>query len=607
MARKSSGGNFILYFKLFTLLVIWPGLLIGSIIKQFKGVASKKEVVGYLFGIWLITAILPFAGVQGFAMLSIYLFVCLLTTLVTYRLDEEAAVYVDELRFEKKQQRLEKRLNKKNANSTNLAGDEEEVTAKYSWSQIVERIEILMVGSGFYKAEDEERLPGYYLADFYEVTGLNPNGDFQITMKTPPGKRAGDMDKFEELLASGMDYHSAVRYSEPGDTAGIAKFTVYAEEPETNLRDFTSKEEGVGNFSARNYININDKVSLTSIPIGVFEDKSMPGLLTVDAFQNHYLIGGTTGGGKSVTGAIIACQVAKTNAIMYGIDLKQTELEIMSDRFAAIAQSHEEALIMLQGLVKEMTRRNTYLKSIGATKLDINDPKNPPVVILIDEFAELMAPESPSKEDKDRIAEIDKLVRSISQLSRSVSFSLIIMTQSPKADIINTQLRNNLMNRIGLFTSTTSQLQTIIGEAALDVDVIKKVEQAGWFVGGRYDAPVKFKSLFLTDKERSEIIRKYKGNRDVIHSKAMDEYKIASWHNFVHRLVDLTDDGIGKMERINDTVKLAHELNMEDGKIIYDYMTTSDSFMKIMAEHYGGYSHLDAFVEAYDKRNILVK
>lgn len=562
-----------------------------------RRITTKGETIVIILGLWLITLVIAhFTNLPVVGIVAGYFFWAAVVGLFTVRPDGEFKEIARQVKAERKIARLEKR--KGSSTGSN------ETVGKYEVIKLLERIEGVMVGSGFYKAEDQEKNPGYFIEDFYKVSGLQDNGDCIVTLILPPGKRSVDMDKFVELLPAGLDYHSAERFSENGDTAGIARFRVYANEPEATTFDFTKKVEGEGMFSAAKYIDPDAPVDLRNFPIGVMEDKN-GGLLRVNAFQNHFLIGGTSGGGKSVTGAMFACQIAKTRAIIYGIDLKQTELEIMSDRFAAIAQSHEEALVMLRGLVLEMKRRNTYLKSIGATKLDINDPNNPPIVILIDEFAELMAPEDSSKETKEMVAEIDKLVRSISQLSRSVSFTLIIMTQSPKADIINTQLRNNLMNRIGLFTSTTSQLQTIIGEAALSVETIKQAEQAGWFVGGDYHEPVKFKTLFLTDEERKRIIRKYKGNRAVIQSRSMDEFVNVSWKNFVHNLVTMTDDGIGKMERIKDTAKLANELSADDAEIIYDYMVNSESFQKIMAGYYGGYDKLDNFVEAYEKRYLV--
>lgn len=175
-----------------------------------------------------------------------------------------------------------------------------------------------------------------------------------------------------------------------------------------------------------------------------------------DSNNPHLLVAGQTGSGKSV---LLASML--TSMMVYYtpqelefllVDPKVVELTVFEESpFTKLTTTEaDEVQSMLKEVVDEMHRRYKLFKAekvqnIAAynKKVSIED-KLKRIVVVIDEYGVLM------ESGKEFVKEFETYLKKLSQLARAAGIHLIICTQSPKADIITTTIRNNLPARIGL-------------------------------------------------------------------------------------------------------------------------------------------------------------
>ena len=220
-----------------------------------------------------------------------------------------------------------------------------------------------------------------------------------------------------------------------------------------------------------------------SVPIGVDIDGNVVNF-DFDTDSPHLLIGGTTGSGKSVAletiigGLLLRYDSTKLNIII--VDPKQTELidfeiaKAVSDNClnSEIGFDAEDAIEILKKGAEEMDRRNALFKSksrelkktgtIGRSLKNISDfnksvPSEclPRVLIVLDEYADLVSDSENKKELQDY------LVR-IAQKGRSTGIHLIVATQKPVVEVIDTVVKSNLPGKLALRVSNSSDSSVIM-------------------------------------------------------------------------------------------------------------------------------------------------
>ena len=187
----------------------------------------------------------------------------------------------------------------------------------------------------------------------------------------------------------------------------------------------------------------------------------------------HLIVAGATGTGKSV------CLNSMLVSLLYRyspedlrliiVDPKMVEFELYKGLphllFNDILANDGRALAMLEWATIEMDRRYMLFKDKGARKLvEYNaridptvDKKLPYLIILIDEFAELMM----TSDDKKKV---ENYVGRLAQKARAAGISLIFATQRPSADIIEGSIKTNFTSRICFKTSSGPDSSVILGE-----------------------------------------------------------------------------------------------------------------------------------------------
>ncbi len=222
--------------------------------------------------------------------------------------------------------------------------------------------------------------------------------------------------------------------------------------------------------------------SLLSLALG--KDIHGEAVVTDLARMPHLLVAGATGAGKSVgLNSMIVSLLYKalpTQLRMLMIDPKMVELKVYEDiphLLHPIITDPKLASTALIWAVNEMESRYRTLSECGVRNIDqynalIKDAEGyrralklspeaplPPadpmqyIVIIIDEFADLMMVASKDVEDS---------VTRLAQKARAVGVHLIIATQRPSVDVITGVIKANLPSRISFQVASKIDSRTIL-------------------------------------------------------------------------------------------------------------------------------------------------
>ncbi len=183
----------------------------------------------------------------------------------------------------------------------------------------------------------------------------------------------------------------------------------------------------------------------------------------------HLLVAGTTGSGKSVCINSIIMSIlyhAKPEEVkLLLIDPKKVEFKIYRDiphLCCRIISDPKKAAGALNSAVNEMEKRFSLIEEVGvrniagyneATKNDPDKPFMPRMVIIIDEFADLMMTA------KD---EVETAVVRIAQKARAAGIHLIVGTQRPSVDVITGLIKANIPSRIAFTVMSGVDSRTIL-------------------------------------------------------------------------------------------------------------------------------------------------
>lgn len=222
--------------------------------------------------------------------------------------------------------------------------------------------------------------------------------------------------------------------------------------------------------------------SLLSLALG--KDIHGEAVVTDLAKMPHLLVAGATGAGKSVgLNSMIVSLLYKAlpkQLRMLMIDPKMVELKIYEDiphLLHPIITDPKLASVALIWAVNEMENRYRSLAECGVRNIDqynalLKDPEAlrrakkmspdeplpetdqlPYIVVIIDEFADLMMVASKDVEDS---------VTRLAQKARAVGIHLIIATQRPSVDVITGVIKANLPSRISYQVASRIDSRTIL-------------------------------------------------------------------------------------------------------------------------------------------------
>ncbi|MFC0866320.1 FtsK/SpoIIIE domain-containing protein [Sphaerimonospora cavernae] len=165
----------------------------------------------------------------------------------------------------------------------------------------------------------------------------------------------------------------------------------------------------------------------------------------------HWLITGATQSGKSTLLNALICGLAPQPVALIGFDLKGgVELTPYSERMTELATERADCVHVLNDLVAEIKRRMALCKQHRVRNIwKLPEQLRPvPVVVLVDEVAELFL--MADKSEKDEIAATAVQLIRLAQLGRAFGLYLLVCGQRVGSDLGSgvTALRAQLSGRI---------------------------------------------------------------------------------------------------------------------------------------------------------------
>ena len=203
------------------------------------------------------------------------------------------------------------------------------------------------------------------------------------------------------------------------------------------------------------------------IPIGVGLNgpiwKPLPRLV-------HILVGGETGSGKStwLNAMLLSLLTAhEPDTLRLAIiDPKMVEFTWVRDAphlLLPVATDLESAEVVTAWLMEEMNHRkelftSLYVRTIEGYNEQADEPL-PRIVAVVDEFTDLALQCGADIKKQGFYKDITRLVSG----SRSLGITLVLATQMPKAQVINTLIRENCSTRIAFRVRTKEHSKMILG------------------------------------------------------------------------------------------------------------------------------------------------
>ena len=250
----------------------------------------------------------------------------------------------------------------------------------------------------------------------------------------------------------------------------------------------------------------------------------------------HLLIAGATGAGKSVCintlviSLLYKADPSEVKLVM--IDPKQVELGVYNGiphLLIPVVKDAHKATAALSWAVQEMTERySTFERNNVRNIQGYNElmeaegtPENkmPSIVIIIDEFADLMmvAP-----------GDVENYVCRIAQLARAAGMHLVIATQRPVVKFITGNIKANVPSRISFMVASVKDSQTILDMGGAE-KLVGKGDMLYMPVGET--KPERMQCAFVSDSDVKKVVEEVtKGceptyDADVIeHLESDDEY-----------------------------------------------------------------------------------
>ncbi|GMO59251.1 MAG: DNA translocase FtsK [Treponemataceae bacterium] len=250
----------------------------------------------------------------------------------------------------------------------------------------------------------------------------------------------------------------------------------------------------------------HEAFSKLAVPVVLGKDITGGAQIIDLAKTPHMLIAGATGAGKSVCVNSLILSVLYTrhprDVKMILIDPKIVELKLYNDiphLLTPVITEPKKAFQALQYALCEMERRYSLLDGMGVRDIvnynlriierNIAAEKLPYIVIIIDEFADLMATTG---------KELETTVARLAAMSRAVGIHLVLATQRPSIDVITGLIKANIPTRIAFMVASKMDSRIIIDQVGAE----KLLGRGDMLYSSAADPfPTRIQGTFVSDSE----------------------------------------------------------------------------------------------------------
>jgi len=225
----------------------------------------------------------------------------------------------------------------------------------------------------------------------------------------------------------------------------------------------------------------------------------------------HLLIAGSTGSGKSVCVNSMICSIlfrrSPKEVRLILVDPKIVELSIYNGiphLLTPVIHDPKKTLKAFDFCLYEMDRRYRLLQGINARNIlgynqkvaqdRLAREKLPYIVVVIDEFADLMHTVGKELENK---------VSRLAAMSRAVGIHLILATQRPSVDVITGVIKTNIPTRIAFAVTSTTDSRIIIDEGGAE-KLLGRGDML--YLASSDPIPERIQGAFLSDNEVEQVV-----------------------------------------------------------------------------------------------------
>ena len=307
----------------------------------------------------------------------------------------------------------------------------------------------------------------------------------------------------------------------------------------------------------------------------------------------HMLIAGATGSGKSVCVNSLILSILYKRSFkdvkMILVDPKVVELKLYNNiphLLTPVITEPKKALQALQYCLCEMERRYALLDGLGVRDIasynqrikerDICTEKLPYIVVIIDEFADLMATSG---------RELESVIARLTAMSRAVGIHLVLATQRPSVNVITGLIKANIPSRIAFMVASRTDSNIIIDSVGAE----KLLGRGDMLYASAVDpAPVRIQGTFVSDEEVENVV---------------DYVKQFGEPDYIDDEIFINDDEEGETDLFGDPVDDDDPLYDQALEIVVQAGKASASYIQRRLKI--GYNRAARLVEEMEERGIV--